>query len=254
MQDRDELLGDVRYRLEQAQAVAKRFYDKRHRSVEFKVGEWVWLRIRHRTPMSLPTATSGKLRPRYYGPYEIVEQINQVAFRLALPPAARIHDVFHVGLLKLFVGAPPATPPVLPPMHHGAVVPVPDQAVRACLARGVRQILVKWQGEPTSDATWEDVESFVKRYPHFQLVDELLVEGGEMLCGEDTIQGEAQGATMSRHRRDRRSREIKLLGLSRFPFGLVCWQVHIYLAFVSNRLSKKNYSHLIYPLLSLSPP
>ena len=39
-------------------------------------------------------------------------------------------------------------------------------------------MLVHWKGEPASSASWEDVESFVARYPHFQLEDELLVEGG----------------------------------------------------------------------------
>lgn len=68
MQDRDELLEDVRYRLEQAQAVAKRNYDRKHRAVDYKVGERIWLRVRHRTPLSLPTSQSGKFCPCYYSP------------------------------------------------------------------------------------------------------------------------------------------------------------------------------------------
>ena len=38
--------------------------------------------------------------------------------------------------------------------------------------------MVHWKGEPASSASWEDADSFVARYPHFQLKDELLVEGG----------------------------------------------------------------------------
>jgi hypothetical protein len=57
-------------------------------------------------------------------------------------PAARLHDVFHVGVLKKFVGAPPTAPPLLPPLLHGAVVPAPTKVTRARLARGVRQVLV----------------------------------------------------------------------------------------------------------------
>ena len=91
--------------------------------------------------------TTGKLKARFFGPYRITELINDVAVRLALPPRAKLHDVFHVGLLKKFIGPPPEAPPPLPAIHHGAIVPEPDRVVRARLARGVRQVLVHWKGQ-----------------------------------------------------------------------------------------------------------
>ncbi|XP_066311180.1 uncharacterized protein [Miscanthus floridulus] len=100
-------------RLEQAQDVYKRFYDKHHRDVHYSVGDWVWLRLRHRAPASLHGVTKGKLRPRCYGSYHISDIINDVAYRLEPPPRAWLHDVFYVRLLKKFVGTPPATPPRL---------------------------------------------------------------------------------------------------------------------------------------------
>jgi len=178
MTERDEFLADVRLRLEQAQAVYKRHYDKGHRELRFAVGEWVWLRLHQRAASSLKTPTAGKLRPRYYGPYRIIAIVNEVAYQLELPPRARLHDVFHVGLLKRFVGTPPAAPPSLPPVHNGAAVPEPERVIRSRLARGVRQLLVHWKGESNASATWEDADSFIDRYPRFQLEDELLVEGG----------------------------------------------------------------------------
>jgi hypothetical protein len=42
----EEFLADVRYRLEQAQAVQKKFYDRLHRLVSYDVGDWVLLRLR----------------------------------------------------------------------------------------------------------------------------------------------------------------------------------------------------------------
>jgi len=50
--------------------------------------------------------------------------------------------------------------------------------MRARFARGVRQLLVHWKGEPASSASWEDLDGFIARYPTFPLEDELLVEGG----------------------------------------------------------------------------
>jgi hypothetical protein len=119
-----------------------------------------------------------KLQPRFFGPYRVTEVINEVAVRLALPPRAKLHDVFHVGLLKKWVGEPPLEPPPLPTLHHGAVAPEPERVVRSRLARGVQQVLVRWKGEPAASASWEDLDSFADKYPAFQLEDELEVEGG----------------------------------------------------------------------------
>ena len=177
MAERDEFLQDVRYRLEQAQTTQKRHYDRLHRAVSYKLGVWVLLRLRHRPVASLDAAATGKLKPRYFGPYRVVEVINDVAVRLELPPRARLHNVFHVGLLKPWVGAPPSVPPPLPVVHNGATVPEPERVVKARLARGVRQVLVRWKNEPVASATWEDLDSFTSRFPDFQLEDELILEG-----------------------------------------------------------------------------
>jgi hypothetical protein len=177
MEERVEFLADVRYRLEQAQATQKRHYDKVHRHIANKVGDWALLRLRQRAASSLPQGVHGKLKPRFFGPYRVTELINEVAVRLALPPRARIHDVLHVGLLKKFQGMPPADPPALPPLHQGVVVPEPACAVRYRLARGVRQVLVQWKGESAASATWEDDEPFCAKYLAFQLKDELVLEG-----------------------------------------------------------------------------
>ena len=132
MADREEFLANVCYRLEQAQAVHKKHYDKLHRPISYAVGDWVLLRLRHRAPASLPQVTKGKLKPRYYGPYCIIELINPVAVCLKLPLRAKLHDVFHVGLLKKFVGPVLAAPPALPAIHHGAVDPELEHVVRSC--------------------------------------------------------------------------------------------------------------------------
>jgi hypothetical protein len=106
MEEREEFLADVWYRFEQAQAVQKLHYNKHHRQVSYEVGDWVLLRLRHCLVASLSPAVQGKLQPRYFGPYRISELVNNVAVSLELPPRAKLHDVFHVGLLKKWVGTP----------------------------------------------------------------------------------------------------------------------------------------------------
>jgi len=49
LRDRDEVLAEIRERLLQAQQISKKYYDASHRELEFAVGDWVWLRLLHRT-------------------------------------------------------------------------------------------------------------------------------------------------------------------------------------------------------------
>jgi transposase InsO family protein len=176
--DRDAFLQDVHDRLLQAQQRDKLYYDNKHREVSFEIGQWVWLRLHHRPATSLTGPTRSKLAPRFYGPYKVLQRIDSVAYRLELPPRSRLHNVFHVSLLKPFHGDPPAAPPTLPDIHHGRVIPKPEHVHKARLCRGVRQILVQLVGQDASQASWEDLEDFKQRYPEWQLADDLLVEGG----------------------------------------------------------------------------
>jgi len=185
LRDRDSFLQDVRERLLQAQEYAKRHYDGHHRAVEFAVGDWVLLRLLHRPAQSLVPGKRSKLSPRFAGPYQVLERIGAVAYRLQLPDGARIHDVFHVGVLKPWRGTPPTILPALPPLRHGRLLLKPERALKAQLRRGTWLVLIKWTGLDESEATWEPIDDFKTRFPDFQLEDELFVgEGRDIMVGK----------------------------------------------------------------------
>ncbi|KAL4016656.1 hypothetical protein IC575_024310 [Cucumis melo] len=80
----------------------KSYADVRRKDLEFKVGDMVFLKV---APMKgvLRFAKKGKLSPRFVGPFEILERIGPVAYRLALPHRSAVHDVFHISMPRKYV-------------------------------------------------------------------------------------------------------------------------------------------------------
>ncbi|KAM6583524.1 hypothetical protein CsatB_010526 [Cannabis sativa] len=86
-----------------AQSRQKSYADPKRRDIDFQVRDMVYLRV---SPMKgiKCFGKKGKLSPRFIEPFEILERIGQVVYRLAMPPAlATVHDVFHVLMLRKYV-------------------------------------------------------------------------------------------------------------------------------------------------------
>lgn len=85
---------------------------------------------------------------------QILDKIGEVAYKLDLPMDSKIHNVFHVFLLKPFKG-PSVAPPLLPLLVDGRVVPTPARVLKFRLNHGSWEILVVWAGCSNINATWE---------------------------------------------------------------------------------------------------
>jgi hypothetical protein len=69
---------------------------------------------------------------------------------------------------------------VLPPTRHGRACPQPVEVIKGRLVHGKQELLVRWKGQATSNATRVELEAFQKEFPSFQLEDKLIVQGEEM--------------------------------------------------------------------------
>ncbi|XP_041010816.1 uncharacterized protein LOC121254709 [Juglans microcarpa x Juglans regia] len=89
-----------------AQSRQKSYADNRCLQLEFEVKNKVFLRI---APMKgvMRFGKKGKLSPRYVRPFEILDRIGPVSYRVALPPAlSGVHDVFYVSMLRKYIPDP----------------------------------------------------------------------------------------------------------------------------------------------------
>ncbi|XP_020963322.1 uncharacterized protein LOC110264970 [Arachis ipaensis] len=96
----------LRYSLQQAQNKMQNQANKHRREKQFEVGQWVLLKIRAYKQRSVTRGKFNKFHQCYYGPYQIVQKVGLVAYRLKLPDACALHPVFHVSVLKEYHGDP----------------------------------------------------------------------------------------------------------------------------------------------------
>ena len=52
---------------------------------------------------SFKLGSCAKLAPRYCGPFKILTRVGSVAYQLVLPPNIKIHNVFHISILKKYI-------------------------------------------------------------------------------------------------------------------------------------------------------
>ena len=95
------------------QSRKERTADHHRRELLFSLGDWVLLRLEkaHLKKRKGKESLFTKLSMRYYGPFQVTEKISDVNYRLKLPDSWKIHNAFHVSLLRPYVGDVPEDMP-----------------------------------------------------------------------------------------------------------------------------------------------
>ena len=125
--------------------------NKKREHVEFFPGDLVLVSAAN---WPLAQGLTPKFKHRYYDPYKIIKQINNFSYKLQLPTTSKIHDVFHVSLLKRFHTDET--------WGREAINNMPSELeaiLKAQVRRGRKRYLITWQGRSLVEASWVTEEA-----------------------------------------------------------------------------------------------
>ncbi|XP_028083660.1 uncharacterized protein LOC114284909 [Camellia sinensis] len=130
----------------------------------------------------------GKLPSRYVGPYEVLEKINPVMYRVALPPVMEhMHNVFHISMLRDYLQDPLR---VIEPTHvllkddytyEERPIQIVNRIVKRLRNKEISLVKVDWQNHRGTYATWETEEDMMQRYPDLFPLDSVFFQNERLI-------------------------------------------------------------------------
>jgi hypothetical protein len=186
LRDRHAQLQRLKMHLANAQNRMKIQADRLRSEKEYSVGDKVYLKLQPYAQSSVVNRPCPKLAFKFFGPYEILERVGSMAYRLALPTNSAIHPVFHVSQLKEFV---PDHTPVFHDLSKivelDLVETIPEAILDQRLVKkgssAIPQGLIKWKDIDADAATWEYISVIKARYPDFSAWGQApALEGGNV--------------------------------------------------------------------------
>ena len=180
----------IKERLKVATDRHKSYADMKRKEIRYETGEKVFLKV---SPWKkvMRFWKKGKLSPRFIGPYEVIEKVGSVAYRLALPlELEKIHNVSHVSMLRRYRFDPShvvssETIELRPDLTYEEE-PVEILAWEVKELRNKKILLVKvlWRNNKTEESTWESEETMRQQYSQLfnegNFENEIFLSGGEL--------------------------------------------------------------------------
>ena len=143
----------------------------RRRPLEFEVGDHIFLKVMPKRGV-VRFGKRGKLLLRFVGPFEILERVGIVAYRLALPPSmSGVPEVFPVSMLRKYTQDPTHV------VDWGQIevdtdgtfkegpVCIVDSRDQVLRRKTVRLVRVLWRHCGVEDSMWEREDTMQVTYP-----------------------------------------------------------------------------------------
>ena len=190
IQETEEKVKVIRERLKVATNRQKSYADMRIKDIQYEIGEKIFLKV---SPWkkAMRFRKKGKLSPRFIRPYEVIEKVGLVAYRLALPPdLEKIHNVFHMSMLRRYRSDPShvvssETIELRPDLtYEEELVEILAWEVKELRKKRIPSVKVLWRNHKTEEATWESEEVMRQQYPQLfnegNFEDEILLRREEL--------------------------------------------------------------------------
>ena len=170
IRETSEKVPIIQERMRTAFSRQKSYADPRRRDVQFGVGDHVSLKI---SPMKgvMRFEKKGKLTPRYIRPFEILDRVGNVSYRLALPTNfGHVHPVFHISMLRKYVPHPSH---ILQTQeievdkdlsYEEVPVAIVDRQIRKLRNKEMAMVKVLWRNHEVEECTWESEQSMKDKY------------------------------------------------------------------------------------------
>lgn len=190
-QQRRLIMRSLKENLQAAQNRMKCYADKNRKDKQFEVGDMVYLKLQPYRQNSVELRRNLKLSSRYFGPYEVIAKVGQVAYKLKLPDGSKIHPVFHVSLLKKQVKEecfPALSLPVSTDEGLFTISPTAVLGTRT-ITRGketILQMLVRWGEAELGLSSWEDKNYILAKFSNFDPCGQGSQIGGSIVVNRNS--------------------------------------------------------------------
>ncbi|GKB09975.1 putative reverse transcriptase domain-containing protein [Tanacetum coccineum] len=171
VQETTDKIMQIKERLKVVRDRQKSNADNRRKPLEFSFGVKVQLKVSPRKGV-VHFGKRIKLSPRYVGPFEIVERVSPVAYRLRLPQElVGVHDMFHVSNLKKCLADVNLHVPLeevkIDNKLHFVEEPMEiiDREVKKLKKRRILIVKVRWNSRRGPLFTWEREDEMKRKYP-----------------------------------------------------------------------------------------
>jgi hypothetical protein len=143
----------------------KRQADKGRSERHFTVGDMVFVKLQPYIQSSLFHRSNNKLSFKFFGPFQVIQKIGPVAYKLLLPPGAAVHPVFHVSQLRSSTGNQQVSPSLPSDLQQFQLPRRVLQRRWTSGSRPVEQGLIQWSHSPPELSTWEPLEQLRQQFP-----------------------------------------------------------------------------------------